>query len=175
MAFVARDILPRRGDRACVLHAIAIMSWLVRTLQTLAVLIALVAVMQLVPYGRAHTNPRVVEEPDWDSPETRMLAVRACFDCHSNQTSWPWYSNVAPLSWVVQRNVNAGRTVLNFSDWSRTYALAPQAPASVLAREMPPLKYRWLHPEAALSEAEKVQLARGLEKTLGLKREWSSR
>ena len=59
--------------------------------------VALALLIQLVPYGRAHTNPPVVAEPNWDSPQTRELAVRACFDCHSNETTWPWYSNIAPI------------------------------------------------------------------------------
>jgi hypothetical protein len=151
------------------------MLWLRRLLKALLVLFALLAVMQLVPYGRDHDNGPVVQEPAWDSAATRDLAARACFNCHSNQTDWPWYAQVAPFSWVVQRNVRAGRTVLNFSEWNRTFPLAPQAPHSVLTREMPPAKYRWMHPEAVLTEAETEQLARGLEKTLGLKQEHAAR
>src|SRR5690348_13788870 len=98
-----------------------------RILIGLAVVIGLFALMQLVPYGRDHTNPPVLKEPPWDSPATRELAVRACFDCHSHQTKWPWYSHVAPFSWVVQHNVDTARTVLNFSDWTHTYALIAQA------------------------------------------------
>ena len=64
------------------------------------------AAIQLVPFGHDHTNPPVVAEPAWDSPETRAFAVTACFDCHSNQTVWPWYSNIAPVSWLVQRDVD---------------------------------------------------------------------
>ena len=60
--------------------------------------IALLLLIQLVPYGRNHANPPVRQEPAWDSPQTRELAVRACYDCHSNQTAWPWYTNVAPIS-----------------------------------------------------------------------------
>jgi Haem-binding domain len=137
---------------------------------TIAVTAAVLALMQLVPYGRDHGNPPVVVEPKWDQPATRALAVRACFDCHSNQTDWPAYSHVAPFSWVVQRNVRTARTVLNFSDWSRRYELMPQAPASVLAREMPPRIYLLMHPEARLTDAEKLQLARGLQATFGLPR-----
>lgn len=126
------------------------------------------AVMQLIPYGRNHSNPAVVKEPAWDSPRTRELAVRACFDCHSNETKWPWYGQIAPFSWVMQRHVDIGRTVLNFSDWTRTYPLAPQAPANVLMGEMPIRSYLWVHPESDLTTAEKDELARGLELTLGL-------
>ena len=58
--------------------------------------------IQFVPYGRSHTNPPVLSEPAWDSPETRVLAQTACFDCHSNETDWsPWYTKVAPASWLV--------------------------------------------------------------------------
>lgn len=146
--------------------------WLKRVAITLGVLVALLSVMQLVPYGRDHTNPPVVLEPAWDSPRTRELAVRACFDCHSNQTKWPWYSHVAPLSWSLQRHVNVGREVLNFSEWNRVldYPLANQSASQVLRTEMPPRSYRAFHPEARLNVQERVELARGLSKTLGI--EW---
>ena len=67
--------------------------------------------IQLVPFGRDHTNPPVVQEPKWDSPATRELAKRACFDCHSNETVWPWYSNIAPVSWLVARTPTKAATV----------------------------------------------------------------
>lgn len=72
--------------------------------------------IQLVPYGRAHTNPPVVMEPQWDSAVTRETFYRACGDCHSNQTVWPWYSNIAPISWMIQNHVDEGRTKFNASD-----------------------------------------------------------
>lgn len=56
---------------------------------TLGVFLALVVLIQFIPYGRTHINPSVVQEPNWDSPRTRELTVRACFDCHSNETVWP--------------------------------------------------------------------------------------
>jgi len=71
--------------------------------------------IQLVPYGRDHTNPSGGSEPNWDSPETKALFDRACADCHSNDTTWPWYSNIAPLSWLVQRDVDEGRRYFNAS------------------------------------------------------------
>lgn len=124
-------------------------------------------VIQLVPYGRDHVNPPVVVEPRWDQASTRELAVRACFDCHSNQTAWPWYSHVAPTSWLVQRHVDDGRRVLNFSDWSRTYEEAGESAETVLEGEMPPRSYTLLHPNARLSTAEKRALADGLTATIG--------
>ena len=72
-----------------------------------AALVAALAI-QVVPYGRDQVNPPVRMEPAWDSPQTRDLARRACFDCHSNETEWPPYSRVAPASWILQRDVTEG-------------------------------------------------------------------
>ena len=69
-------------------------SWALAALGVLTLL----AAIQLVPYGRHHVNPPTVSEPAWDSPVTRELARQACFDCHSNETTWPTYARVAPLS-----------------------------------------------------------------------------
>lgn len=137
------------------------------SLLTLAWLGGLFALVQLVPYGRTHANPPIVEEPHWDSPRTRALAVRACFNCHSNQTKWPWYANLAPFSWVVQFDVEAARTVVNFSEWNRSYPLAPYSGLSVRTHNMPTLKYKMAHPEADLTAQETLELARGLDATLG--------
>jgi hypothetical protein len=128
----------------------------------------LFALLQIVPYGRAHSNPPVVQEPAWDSARTRELAVRACFDCHSNETKWPWYAHVAPLSGVMERDVVMGRSVLNFSEWHRAYDLSAEAGPDVVRRDMPPSKYRMLHDHARLTDAEAEALARGLHTTLGI-------
>lgn len=133
----------------------------------LASIVGVFLFVQLVPYGRTHSNPPTIVEPAWDSPRTRALAVRACFNCHSNQTRWPWYSNVAPFSWAVQLDVDAARSVINFSEWDRRYALAGYAGRRTSAGMMPPDKYRLAHPEANLTPAERMELARGLEATLG--------
>jgi mono/diheme cytochrome c family protein len=107
-------------------------------------------VVQLVPYGRDHTNPPVTAEPAWDSVATRELAVRACFDCHSNETVWPWYANVAPISWRLQSHVDAGREELNFSEWGSGDQEADEAAEQVREGAMPPWDYRLSHPEARL-------------------------
>jgi len=130
----------------------------------LAMLAALVLI-QLVPFGHQHTNPAVQAEPLWDSPATRALAVRACFACHSNQTSWPAYSNLAPVSWLVQRDVNDGRARLNFSQWGQPQRAARRAGRAVQEAKMPPNYYQWLHGEAQLTDAERQQLAQGLTAT----------
>uniref|UniRef100_UPI0035646806 heme-binding domain-containing protein n=1 Tax=Sulfurovum sp. TaxID=1969726 RepID=UPI0035646806 len=59
----------------------------------LGIVIIVVISIQFIPYGKNHSNPSVVAEPMWDSPKTKELFVRACADCHSNETKWPWYSN----------------------------------------------------------------------------------
>ena len=108
-----------------------------------------------------------MQEPRWDGPETRALAVRACFDCHSNETRWPWYSHVAPASWLVQRDVDEGREALNFSEWQRTYKEAGESSETVNEGEMPLQTYVLMHPSARLSLAERRALAQGLTATLG--------
>lgn len=140
--------------------------WFKVLLVALAWIAGIFAVMQLVPYGRAHANPSVLREPPWDSPRTRELAVRACFNCHSNETRWPWYTNVAPFSWVVQFDVEVARSVVNFSEWNRTYDLAPYSGQVTMTGNMPPLKYSMAHPEANLTPQETRELARGLDAML---------
>jgi hypothetical protein len=141
-------------------------NWVKVPLIGLACLVGLFALMQLVPYGRTHSNPRVVKEPPWDSPRTRELAKRACFDCHSNETKWPWYANVAPMSWAVEFDVEGARRVINFSRWDLTFPLAGYSADSVRVGGMPTFKYRMAHPEANLSREETEELARGLDATL---------
>lgn len=133
-------------------------------------MVAFGLLIQLIPYGKGYTNPPVVAEPAWDSPETLALAQRACFDCHSNETVWPWYSRIAPVSWLVRRDVDEGRHHLNFSDWGAVHEdgeghdHADKMLTVVEEGEMPPLTYLLMHPEAKLSDEEKRQLMDGLEK-----------
>jgi hypothetical protein len=132
----------------------------------LGTLVGVFLIIQLIPYGRTHSNPPTISEPDWDSPRTRELAVRACFDCHSNHTRWPWYASVAPFSWAVQFDVDVAREVVNFSEWNRTYPLGSYSGLRTRDGNMPPAKYMVAHPEAQLTEAERAELARGLDATL---------
>jgi hypothetical protein len=132
---------------------------------TLVVLVALFLAIQLIPFGHQHTNPPVVQEPNWDSPQTRALAQRACFDCHSNETIWPWYSNVAPVSWLVQHDVDEGRKHLNFSDWSQVH-VAGEIPEVIKEGDMPPAIFLMNHPEARLTQSEKDALVNGMQATI---------
>lgn len=146
----------------------------IAVLSLVAVLVLLVA-LQLVPYGRTWSNPAVSAEPAWDSPHTRMLAVNACFDCHSNQARRPWYGNIAPVSWLVQHDVDEGRQKLNFSEWNRPQDEAGDAAEAVQDGEMPPALYKLMHAESRLSAADREALIAGLTKTLGTKQERRNR
>ena len=132
------------------------------------VLVVAIIGIQLLPAGQSRDNPPVVQEPPWDSPETRTLAVRACFDCHSNETTWPWYSYIAPVSWMILQDVHKGREVLNFSTWNNTLSQSEAEEAvELVSKQMMPLPYFViLHPEAALSAAERGQLINGLITTM---------
>lgn len=130
-------------------------------------LVGLGLVIQLVPYGRAHENPAVLQEPEWDRPETREIFFRTCKDCHSNETVWPWYSFVAPASWLVQRDIDEGRSHFNVSEWGRKRNHGDEAAEMVRKGEMPPWFYLPAHPEARLSDAAKEALIAGLVATFG--------
>lgn len=131
----------------------------------LAVVVAIFLLLQVIPgYGR--TNPAVVAEPAWDQPRTRALAKRACFDCHSNETVWPWYAYVAPAKWLVVDDVVKARHRLNFSDWHSGDMSGGVAASEIKEGEMPLPNYLRMHPEARLTETEKKQLADGLRASL---------
>lgn len=138
--------------------------WIIRAGAALA---ALALVAQAVPYGRDHTNPAVRSEPAWDSPRTRELAARACFDCHSNEVAWPWYSHVAPVSWLVQYDVEQGRAAFNVSEWDRPQEEAGEAAEEVEEGEMPMFLYTVMHGHARLTDGERAALITGLRATFG--------
>lgn len=119
-------------------------------------------ILQFIPYGRNFENPPVVSEPDWNSPETRQVMVEACYDCHSNETRWPWYSSIAPVSWLVTKDVIEGRNAVNFSEWGRSQEEADDVIESIQEGEMPPVYYIPMHPKALLSAQEKQTLIDGL-------------
>jgi hypothetical protein len=121
--------------------------------------------IQFLPYGHDHTNSPVTTEPQWDSPQTRDLVTRACYDCHSNQTTWPWYSNIAPFSWLIQHDVEGGRSRLNFT--AGNLREVDNVARQVQSGAMPQWYYTLLHPTANLTPAEKQALIQGLQASLG--------
>lgn len=96
-------------------------------------------------------------------PDTRAVLQAACFDCHSNETRWPWYSHIAPASWLVARDVHEGRNHLNFSTWGK-YGVARRILAlediakEVGAGAMPLPPYLLLHPEATLDSSARARI-----------------
>ncbi len=118
--------------------------------------------IQLIPVNRS--NPPVRSEVI-ASDTIKALLRRACYDCHSNETKWPWYSRVAPVSWLVAHDVEEGRENVNFTDWP-TFDLDAQEHAfdemweQISERKMPLKSYLLLHPEARLTDAEREALLR---------------
>ena len=132
----------------------------------LGIVVAVVAaafLIQLVPVGRDHTNPPVTRDAPWASAAQRQLAVAACYDCHSNETTWRWYTSVAPVSWWTSSHVDEGRQVLNFSEWDRPQGRADELGESVAEQSMPPRSYSLLHGDARLSPAQREELVRALQ------------
>jgi hypothetical protein len=128
-----------------------------------AAVLGLLVVLQL--FNPAHENPAV--QADFVAATHPPAAVAAglraaCYDCHSHETRWPWYARVAPVSWLIARDVNEGRRHLNLSVW----AAEPDRAARNLDRinevidyrEMPPAKYTLLHAAARLDEAQRRQI-----------------
>lgn len=117
-------------------------------------------VAQVVRIDR--TNP-AVEQDIGAPPQIDVVLRRACYDCHSNETVWPWYSNVAPVSWLLARDVREGRRELNFSTWNaydaKKKAKKLKESADEAAEgEMPPWFYVAAHRDAALSEIDVARL-----------------
>jgi mono/diheme cytochrome c family protein len=146
-------------------------SWVKKVMILLAIGEAAVIFIgiQFIPYGRGYNDPPVKAEPKWDSPNTRELFFRACGDCHSNATAWPWYGYVAPISWLIQRDIDKGRAALNVSEWGRPQGNSDDAAAVVQNGAMPPTRYTTLHPSAKLTDSEKQALIPGLVATFGSK------
>jgi hypothetical protein len=135
-----------------------------RVPRTALVIGGIIVAAQCVRFAR--TNPPV--RGDLVAPaEVKNILRRACYDCHSNETAWPWYSAIAPASWVICHDVNEGRRRLNFSTWG-DYVSDPDTAARKLSEilkfvandDMAPRYYRMLHPTARLTVAQRDLLVR---------------
>ncbi|MDD5140738.1 MAG: heme-binding domain-containing protein [Verrucomicrobiales bacterium] len=136
------------------------------------IFVALVGVSGLLQLTNpARTNPPVVNDliaTTAPPPPVAALLHAACYDCHSHETKWPWYSRVAPASWLVAGDVNEGREHLNFSNWptnqpDRAARRLGNMSERIGYREMPPKKYTLLHPEARLTDADRKELTSWLD------------
>lgn len=127
---------------------------------SLAGLAIVFGVIQLMPVDRS--NPPVETEVP-ASAEVRAVLRRACYDCHSNETVWPWYSRVAPVSWLMAKDVREGRKALNFSTWNRLGTkdrvdALEESWEEVEEGEMPLWFYLPPHPEARLSAGDRARM-----------------
>lgn len=105
------------------------------------------------------TNPMVTADIQ-APPEVKRILRSACYDCHSNETRWPFYSNIAPVSWFIIDDVNEGRKKLNFSNWEKLYSekqddLKSKIWKEVNEDEMPPSSYVYMNPDAKLELPQK--------------------
>jgi hypothetical protein len=126
--------------------------------------IAVFALLQFTNPPRS--NPPVVHDlmaTNSTPPEIAALLHAACYDCHSHETRWPWYSHVAPMSWLIANDVNEGRKHLNLSDWpagqpERAVKWLDRMSEKIDYREMPPKKYTAIHADARLTADERKAL-----------------
>jgi len=130
--------------------------------------VATLAAAQFIPAKR--TNP-VAQGVLVAPPQIEATLRRACYDCHSNQTRWPWYSRIAPVSWFVVRDVNLGRKEINFSEWGSYYPATRRRKLQWMGRSlneenMPPWYYRLTHPGVGLTDADRDALEHWIESTL---------
>jgi len=122
--------------------------------------VAVLFVAQAIRIDR--TNPPVYSEIKAD-PAIMPVLRRVCYNCHSNETEWPWYAGLAPVSWLVGSDVHEGRQHLNFSEWgsydsgTRSHKLMGIA-EEVQHGEMPPWYYSWVHRDSRLSPSEREQI-----------------
>lgn len=122
----------------------------------LIVLVLIFVGIQFIPVER--TNPLVTQEVN--APEqVKSILKKACYDCHSNETNWLWYTKVAPASFLIASDVKEGREHLNFSEWDRVKGKESKVKEEIWEEirdeKMPPWQYRIMHSEAKLSDEEK--------------------
>lgn len=139
------------------------MKWLKRIVIGLVVLLLVSQVIRPAKTNPAVDSARTIQALTRMTPEVDAILRRSCNDCHSYETKWPWYTNIAPASWLVVHDVNEGREHLSLSDWAsynrkRAAHLLDEMEEEVRKGNMPLGKYVILHREAALSETDKSVL-----------------
>ncbi len=133
------------------------------------IILSLLVLLVLIQFIRIDkTNPPVDKSKDFitltvPSTEVQGILLTSCYDCHSNETSYPWYTNVAPLSWWLKHHINEGREHLNFSEWGnytekRQQHKLDECIEEVLEGEMPLSSYTITHKDASLTPAQQQRL-----------------
>jgi hypothetical protein len=128
-------------------------------------LLQLFPISNFIPTAAFPGNPTVDPQFEWDSARTELLVRAACYDCHSNETRYPWYGNIAPVSWLVYHDINVGRENLNFSTWTAREIEVDNLIDQIEKGNMPKSIYLPMHPEAQLTAEQKAQLIAGLRAT----------
>jgi hypothetical protein len=141
--------------------------WRVVLVRVLLGALVILVVMQLVPYGWHHSNPPVIRDAPWPDDASAEIARTSCYSCHSNETDWPAYSYVAPMSWLVRYDVDRARDEFNFSDWDRYGDDADDAIDVIEDGEMPLGRYTMIHREAKLTVSEADTLIAALREMSG--------
>ena len=133
---------------------------------------ALAVVFVLLQFTNpARTNPPVVNDlmaTNPPPPEIAALLHAACYDCHSDETKWPWYSHIAPVSWLIASDVNDGRRDMNFSDWPANDPVRVAKRLENMSEklgydEMPPKKYTLIHADARLTDSQRKEFENWLD------------
>ena len=135
-----------------------------KTVKIVLFFIILFILIQFIPYGKNHTNPVITNSVKWDSPKTKKLFQRACADCHSYETKWPKYANIAPVSWLVMSDIQEGRDHFNISEKVSKKDIK-EAVKQIKEGEMPMWIYTLMHKSAKLTDKEQKELISGLKKT----------
>jgi Haem-binding domain len=134
-------------------------------LRAILAVVGVLGAAQLLPVTRTNPPP---SSPLAAPPAVEAVLRRACYDCHSNHTRWPWYSRLAPVSWLIARDVTLGRKEVNFSEWGSYYPATRRRKLKWIGRalhehKMPPCTYRLFHPGARLDQADRALLERWVE------------
>ena len=130
--------------------------------QIVVVLIIVLVTMQFIPVDRS--NPSDRGQPA-APPEVETILRRACYDCHSNETRWRWYAQIAPISFLLARDVKEGRREVNFSIWDRYEQRRKARKLKEIVKEveegdMPPWYYVSVHADAKLSQADREAIVK---------------
>lgn len=122
--------------------------------KVIIVLVVIFVGIQFIPVER--TNPPITNEVN-APPEVKAILKKACYDCHSNETNWVWYTKIAPVSFLTSSDVSEGRRHINFSEWNvNKEAKAKEKIWDEISEEqMPPWQYKLMHSEAKLTQEEK--------------------
>jgi hypothetical protein len=132
----------------------------------LALVVAAIIAIQFIRPSKnisAEISDKHISKPFSRPHDVQMIFENACFDCHSNNTRYPWYANVQPVAWFIRHDVEEGTKHLNFSEFGagrlrRQFHKLEEIEEQMSAKEMPPIAYQWMHDEAKLTDVQRTRL-----------------